>query len=299
MAFAPTANSDSVVERQERQLLDIDSERFRACFDRAPFLIGPRLCEHPLFEIERLMQLARELPADKVEYNAGSVPIDCNPEETPRTGLSALETIRRIEQCSSWMVLKNAELTLEYRRLLEACLAEVAVHSEPVRPGMGMPEAFIFLSSPGTVTPYHMDPEHNFLLQIRGDKRMTLFDRSVVPSEALERFYSGAHRNMPFDERFMADSTTFDLPAGRGLHVPVTAPHYVVNGSGVSISFSITFRTPDLERTAEAYFMNSRLRRLGIKPANVGVWTPRDQLKSLTLRGWRKSLRIAGLGRDS
>ena len=33
-----------------------------------------------------------------------------------------------------------------------------------------MREAFIFISSPNTVTPYHMDPEYNFLLQIRGTK---------------------------------------------------------------------------------------------------------------------------------
>jgi len=31
---------------------------------------------------------------------------------------------------------------------------------------MGRREGFIFVSSPGSVTPHHMDPEHNFLLQI-------------------------------------------------------------------------------------------------------------------------------------
>ena len=36
-------------------------------------------------------------------------------------------------------------------------------------------EAFIFVSSPNAVTPFHMDPEHNILMQLRGTKTMTLF----------------------------------------------------------------------------------------------------------------------------
>ena len=36
-------------------------------------------------------------------------------------------------------------------------------------------QGFIFVSSPNSVTPYHFDPEHNILLQIRGSKVMTQF----------------------------------------------------------------------------------------------------------------------------
>ena len=39
-------------------------------------------------------------------------------------------------------------------------------------------EGFIFVSSPGSVTPYHIDPERNFLLQVRGNKTMHMFDGS-------------------------------------------------------------------------------------------------------------------------
>jgi cytochrome P450 len=43
--------------------------------------------------------------------------------------------------------------------------------SEPLAPGMCQREGFIFISSPGAVTPFHLDPEHNFLLQIKMDAR--------------------------------------------------------------------------------------------------------------------------------
>jgi hypothetical protein len=57
-------------------------------------------------------------------------------------------------------------------------------------------KAFIFVSSPGAVTPYHVDFEYNFLLQIRGDKNITVFDafdRSLLSEVQRERFVSGRH----------------------------------------------------------------------------------------------------------
>ena len=182
-------------------LLDIDPVTFRGCFDRRPFLIGHALTNHPLFEISRLMRLCRSLPESSVEYNAGNIPISVDPKRTPGNGLSAEETIRRIAQCRSWLVLKYVEQDPEYRALLHDCLAEVAWQSESLRPGMFLEQGFIFLSSPGSVTPYHMDPEHNFLLQIRGSKRIHMFDgrdRSVLSEEELEQFYRGGHRNLAY-----------------------------------------------------------------------------------------------------
>ena len=277
-------------------LLDIDARAFAEKFDRRPFLIGHRLCDHPLFAIERVLALAQMLPASSVEYNAGDLPIGCDPSATPRTGLSVGDTIKRIEDCRSWMVLKNVEAEPEYRALLKRCLAEVQVHSEPLLPGATHPEAFIFLSSPGSITPYHMDPEHNFLLQIRGSKQMTLFDREIVPEAQRERFYRGAHRNMPFENNYLAHSVVIDLQPGQAVHVPVALPHFVKNGAGVSISFSITFRTPDLYRRGEAHALNGLLRDRGFHPAAVGSHPARDALKSLAMRAYRRTSRVLGAG---
>lgn len=286
--------SGSDIKIGKDPLLEIDEKTFLADFDRSPFLIKHRLIDHPLFEIGRLMTLAQSLPQCNVEYNAGSVGISCDPNETPRTGLSAEETIRRIEECRSWMVLKNVELDSEYRSLLDDCLAEVQQFSEKIRPGLMKREAFIFLTSPGSITPYHMDPEHNFLLQIKGSKFMTVFDRSLVSAENLEAFYQGAHRNMPFKDDYLAKSTVFELLPGDGLHVPVCAPHFVRNGSGVSVSFSITFRTPDLEDQSLVHQMNGSLRRLGLHPRPVGRNAAADAFKVMGYRAWRKSRMLLG-----
>jgi hypothetical protein len=265
-------------------LLQIEPGIFRDCFDRKPFLIGHELTNHPLFEISRLMRLCRSLPETSVEYNAGNIPISVDPKRTPGNGLSAEETIRRIAECKSWLVLKHVEQEPEYRALLYRCLAEIARHSEPVRPGMCLAQGFIFISSPEAVTPYHMDPEHNILLQIRGSKRIHLFDghdRSVLAEEELEQFYCGAHRNLAYPTDFEKTGWTFDLNPGFGLHFPVTAPHHVRNGEEVSVSFSITFRTPDLKRRRMVHICNAFLRRRGLRPAPAGTHPWHDSLKYL------------------
>jgi hypothetical protein len=267
------------------RLLDIDPETFRGCFDRRPFLIGHALTNHPLFEISRLMRLCRSLPESSVEYNAGNIPVSVTPERTPGNGLSAEETIRRIAECKSWLALKYVEQEPEYRALLQGCLAEVARHSESLRPGMCLAQGFIFISSPGAVTPYHMDPEHNFLLQIRGGKRIHLFDgrdRSILSEEELEQFYRGGQRNLTYPTNGERRGWTFDLSPGFGLHFPVTAPHYVRNGAEISVSFSITFRTPELKRRRLVHICNAFLRRRGLRPSPAGTHSRQDILKYFT-----------------
>jgi len=277
----PQVGADSSPSATER--LKINADDFRAGFNRQPFLIGHHLAGHPLFELPRLLELARRLPEACVAYNAGNVAVAEGLYKGPRTGLSVEETIRRIEDCQSWMVLKHVEMDGEYNALLDQCLDEVQMHSEPLAPGMHKREGFIFISSPASVTPYHLDPEYNFLLQIRGSKAVHIWspeDRTVLTDEDLEDFYtSEAQNNLRFKPEHEPRAFVFELTPGRGLHFPVTAPHWVENSSGVSVSFSITFRTPASERRAVVYGVNAALRRRGWKPKPVGRFAMLDAMK--------------------
>lgn len=286
----PSSSPEPKYSMPDHAHLQFDPSTFIAKFDKEPFLVGHSLTDHPMFNVERLMELCARLPESCIEFNAGNLPIGCDPSQTPRNGLSAEETIRRIKDCQSWMVLKYVEQDTVYRQLLEQCLAEVAVLSEPIHPGMCGAEAFIFLSSPGAITPYHMDPEHNFLLQIRGHKFMTVFERSVVSPQEIECFYGGAHRNMAYSEGYLENSRTFELKPGLGLHVPVTAPHFVRVGSDVSISFSITFRTPDLDKRGLLHTANAIMRRNGLSPSPPGKRPAVDNAKVTLVRAARRIL---------
>ena len=255
-------------------LVELDREVAAAYFDRKPFHLRHGLAGHPSFSLPRLMELARRLPEEFVEYNAGALPVGVRPQETPRNGLSPEETVRRIAECGSWMVLKRVEQDPEYGALLDRCLDEAAAQAGAVLPPMRRREGFIFLSSPGAVTPFHLDPEHNFLLQIRGTKSVSMWDREdrfVLPEAELEKFYAAfVHRNLPWREVFQTTAWVVPLEPGQGLHFPVAVPHWVKNGPEVSISFSITFRSDSSERRELIYRANARLRKLGLSPHPPG-----------------------------
>jgi Cupin-like domain len=273
---------------ESHHALQMESRVLSKNYPSMPFVIRHGLTEHGLFDLDRLLELGRVLPADEIEYNAGNLAVSQDATLTPRNGLSVDETIRRIRECKSWMVLKHVERDPEYKGLLDACLDEIREASPAVVGDMRQREGFVFLSSPQSVTPYHMDPEHNFLLQIRGKKTVYMWDpadREVLPEESIERFYGGdPHRNMPFDEAWQKRAQRFDLEPGDALYFPPTAPHWVQNGDEVSVSFSITFRSEAGDRRQRVYWANHKLRKLGWEPAAFGRSKLVDSAKNVAIQ---------------
>ena len=195
--------------------------------------------------------------------------------------------------------IKHVERDAEYGALLNACLDDVRAHTEALDPGMTEREGHVFVSSPGSVTPFHMDHEHNFLLQVRGRKTIRQWDpndRSVLAEEDLERFYDGAHRNLPYRDEFDAKARVFELEPGDGLHFPINAPHWVKNGDAVSISFSATFKTPRALRRGALLRINGRIRGRGWNPTPPGRSPARDAMKWLLYRTTRGARRLLGRG---
>jgi hypothetical protein len=271
---------------------------FTASYPEQPTLLDHGLVDHPLLKLEALAELAGRIRPVDAEYNRGDLPVGIDPADTPSNGLSVEETIRSIEQCGSWMVLKFLEQDPAYRELLHDTLAEL---EEAVRPSTGAMlkrEAFIFISSPDAVTPFHFDPEHNILLQVRGTKTMTIFpaeDEVLVSGEAHEAFHAGGHRNLPWRDDFAGRGRAFALEPGRAVYVPVKAPHWVRNGPDVSISFSITWRSEWSYREEYARRMNALLRRSGLRPASPKRYPHQNHLKSFGYRVIDKVKRTTGL----
>ena len=294
----PTA----ALTRRGNRVLDLDPADFREQFNRRPYLLPHRVgSDHPLFTLPRLIELARRLPERYVEYNAGKIPVSIDSRLTPRNGLSFEETIRRIEEHCSWMVLKRVEQDPEYREFLDQCLDEVQEFSEPIDPGMMDRAGAVFISSPSSVTPYHLDAEYNFLLQIRGVKTLHVFDandRFILSEQELEQHSAASvvHRNLLFKDEYQSKAMSFKLTPGHALHVPSMYPHWVQNGPNVSISFSAGFLTRSYVRKNAVHAVNRFLRRLGVTPAPVGRSPFDDALKYQSYRTWQRLKRLLGRG---
>jgi Cupin superfamily protein len=292
----PRMNVSSLSRQEADRLLDLDEEMFRDRFNRKPFVISHDLVKSPLFTLPRLIELSKRLPAEHVKYNAGDIPLDTALYKGPQTGLSVEETIRRIEECRSWMVLKWVQEDPDYSAVLNRCLDEVGAHTEPIDPGMCKREAFIFVTSPHSTTPYHMDPEYGFLLQIKGKKTVYILDGSILSEEELERYYS-AGIDPVFTEACREKAMRFDLRPGLGLHFPVTVPHWVETHDEYSISFSITFRTTASERRSVVYDVNDTLRSRGLSPVPYGRSAFRDSAKFHAFRAARRATNLLRLQR--
>ena len=264
--------------------------QFAAHYPEKPHILAHGLTSHPLLEIEALAQLAERLPITSVEYNRGDLPIGVD-GKPGSNGLTIAETIRKVAEAESWAVIKNIEQVPAYRDLLLGLLEEIRPEIEAATGAMLTPQGFIFVSSPNSVTPYHFDPEHNILLQIRGSKVMTQFpagDTRFVPDTAHETYHSGGPRELRWDDSFLAHGREFPLAPGEALFVPVMAPHFVKNGPAPSVSLSITWRSEWSYRESDARIFNAILRERGFKPATPGRWPHQNYGKAYAFRIMRK-----------
>ena len=215
-------------------VITAENEALRRDFPLKPFAIRHKLAGHPLLTLPRIAQLASELPRDLIEYNSGKVAISQDPDAIPAVDLDPVDVVKRIETAGAWMVLKRVENSPEYRRLLEDTLLSVARargFNSLLDAGFEQVEGFLFVSSPNSTTPFHLDSEDNFFVHIHGEKFFTIFDnndRSIVPDDEIERSMT-KHRNLRYDARFAPRGQEFHLFAGDGCYVPYQWPHWVLS----------------------------------------------------------------------
>ncbi|MFO1109903.1 MAG: cupin domain-containing protein [Bradyrhizobium sp.] len=265
-------------------VITASNQALRRDFPLKPFAIRHKLAGHPLLALPRIAQLAAELPRDLIEYNSGKVAISQDPDHIPSIDLDPVAIVERIETAGAWMVLKRIENSPEYRRLLEDTLLSVARargFNSVADAGFEQVEGFLFVSSPNSTTPFHLDSEDNFFVQIHGEKYFAIYDntdRVLVDDIEIERSMT-KHRNLKFDERFAPRATEFHLLAGDGCYVPYQWPHWVRTADSYSISMAITWKTRTVRRNNDLHFFNSWLRGIGLPQQAPGKQPAKDLLK--------------------
>jgi hypothetical protein len=245
------------------------------------------LADHPLLQLDALVELGKRQQARKLvrthsaDATAGTSFGDAPSLHPNKQG--AATTLAEIAHAKAWMSLLNVQADPTYRALVDDILEEVRPITDRRDPGMCYRAGWIFVSSPGAITPFHMDHEHNFILQIRGKKRLYTwdpFDREVVSERAQEQFHDIHSRELvTWRESHRARARVFELTPGLGGYMPSTSPHLVENGDEPSITISFTYYTDSTRQRELLYRGNARLRELGIEPSPVGSAPRRDQAK--------------------
>lgn len=281
----------------------VNSDNFDRHYPDQSFILHHRLADHPLLQFPRLLGLEKVLPDKKINYYTGKVGVNDDKTITPPTGLTSEETIRRIEKAESWLVLKNIELDPDYRAMVEELLEELGQWVMRKNSSRRQFEGWIFITSPQSISPFHIDPEHNFLLQIRGKKTVHVFnqfDREILSEKYLEKYYTegSANAKLEYTEEMQKKAMTFDIKPGEGVFIPLTAPHWVKVEDNVSISLSVTFYCDEADRKARLYRFNSRLRRFGMTPTPYRTSAFRDATKEAVISTYLKTRQLLGRAPD-
>ncbi len=253
---------------------------------------------HPLMQLDRLEQLAHSLmatgqcrfivpgstDASKFDHHSG-----------PADGRSIADVFQRIQEPGSWIALYNVQTDPVYGRFVWDVLGSaerIVQDQERVFDVRG----FIFISAPPSVTPFHIDREHNFWLQIRGRKTLGVWDHrdreTVAASDVDEFISSGSLDNVHLTDAARGRARHFDCGPGDGVYFPSTSPHmthtdasWVTPDDGVVISIGVVFYSDVTRRNAYVHACNSVLRRLGVQPVAPGARPWRDRLKYPLGRG--------------
>ncbi len=265
---------------------------FAQCYPEKPHMFAHRLETHELLTLDSLARLGENLPPRSREYNLGNLPIGVAADKVQANGMGIGDTIRNIGSAKSWAVLKNIEQSPEYASLLHELLGELLGDIEAATGTMLRPQGYIFVSSPNAMTPFHFDPEHNILLQLRGHKTITVFpagDTRYARDEAHEAYHTGGGRNLEWADHYLPGGAAHALTPGDAIYVPVMAPHFVRNGTQPSISLSITWRSEWSFAEADVRACNAMLRKIGLHPKPPRRFPARNRVKATLWRALRKA----------
>lgn len=234
-------------------------------YPRSPGRLRHHLAAEGLLGHAALAEAARALPRQHVErriHNAGDgeafrlLDDEAHPAEAIAAGGAA----------SQWIMLRYIEQLPAYRALLEALLAELAPAIGPATGAVHDIKGFVFISAPGTHTPFHFDAEYNVLFQIAGDKVFAAYPPAppFLDLARREAYHRAGENMLDWRPDYAALGDQHLLAPGDALFVPYAAPHWVHAGVAPSISLSVTWQCRKSRAVADALSLNPLLRRVGL-----------------------------------
>jgi hypothetical protein len=247
---------------------------------------------HPLMQLPRLEALAESLlPLGQCRFIDPGI-TESTPfvlARKPRGRRTIEDVFRGIEEPGAWIALYNVETDPVYRRFLWDAM-ESAGRLVARKQHVFEVRGFIFISAPPSVTPFHIDRENNFWLQVHGRKTLHLWDRGdreVVSGRDVEDFILfRTLDNVRLADEHGSRRAVFDCGPGDGVYFPSTTPHstrseahWVKPGAGVAVSIGIVFYTDVTRRSAYVHAANHLLRRLGVNPRGPGQSSWLDRVK--------------------
>lgn len=217
--------------------------------------------------------LADRLPRRSVIADTAAQPLLAPQGGPPRGALARPgDVIRDLQKANAWLTLLNVEADPSMAELMNTQLDQlesgmIAKHGKRVK--MRKRVAFVFVSSPNSVTPVHFDIEHSLLMQVGGSKTVSIgrFDSDADRRHEIDRYWDGSHGRI---ETLPPEEAVYTVTPGRAVYIPPGTPHWVHNGPDISLSVTLTYFTAATVRENRIEDFNSHLRRRQMKPREPG-----------------------------
>lgn len=270
--------------------------------DRSAYRFRHKLLGHPALSLDNLANVIPALRKHQVMFADRMLETTADFEgtfrERPRDR-SIEEVIERIRTSDSYIMVKSPESHDSFRDLYADLISDV---EETMRlRGMSgralEPQLYLFIASPNSITPFHIDRYSTFLMQFRGSKQVTVFpqwDERVVTQRDREAYVSYTSTRLSWTPALDAIGETFKFAPGDSLHIPFIAGHHVRNGpEDVSISMSIIFNTPETRIQLAAMRWNHWLfSKSGMRASPVPGGNFRDRSKATAWLTMRKCVEL-------
>lgn len=245
-----------------------------------------KLADHPLLQPDQLVALGKRFQGTSHLFTFNNTAgADANFDDVARlypNRRSVTDTLQGINEAKAWMLLRHVQADPTYQKLIDLALDSIKPDIEAKDPGMYYRAGWIFVASPRTITPFHIDRNHGILLQVHGTKKVYVWDADdlEVCSEYARDCFHSRHEldEVKWHEEFRERAHVFEVGPGQGVYMPITSPHMVETGEEPSITISLTYSTNATRRNAMEHVLHDLLRRKGIKPPTVGKHPLIDRL---------------------
>ena len=239
--------------------------------------------------------LADRLPRRSVIADPAAQPLPVPQGGPPRGALERPgDVIRDLQNANAWLTLLNVEDDPGMADLMNTHLGQLE-SGMSARQGKRVKVrkrvAFVFVSSPNSVTPVHFDIEHSLLMQVSGGKTVSVgrVETPAARRHEFDRYWDGSHGRI---ETLQPEVAAYTMTPGRAVYIPPGTPHWVHNGPNISLSVTLTYFTAATVRENRVEDFNSHLRRRHMKPREPGHSVTIDTAKSCAMGAWAIARRL-------
>ncbi|WP_281784588.1 hypothetical protein [Sinimarinibacterium flocculans] len=258
--------------------------RLGAGFNRRHFFFRHALLCRPLFTLDGLNALAMRIHnrSDLAYWTNGPVEVTDGWHRGARK-LPLRQTLSHIASNDSLVILRKVQRDVVFASLLGDLLSTLIMRcGGRLADDVVSAEASILVASPGRITPYHLDAEPHFLLQVLGEQDLSVFDatdRDLVSEQDLERYHAGDEDSVGYPRSRQGEAGMYYQYADRGVHIPAHAPHWSRSRDSVSVALRLSFKLRSVVHSSRVRRVNHWLRSSGMRPTPPGVHQWIDRLK--------------------